>query len=446
MTLVQEPPRRWLARADATTALTLYLVLLLVIPSPMVLTALGQIGGPATLVALAAFAGFVLSWLLGPRDPLPGGRGVRNAALLFLLVFVTVYAHSNWLPLPIAERSPGDASLLRFIGFIGLVCLASTHINSRERLWKLVERFVLVIGAITVLAVAQMITGQQYVDRLSIPGLAGTIPDYMAVRGVLTRPSGTATHPIEYAAVLSMALPFTLALLAHGTTRPRLFRAIAALSVVVLLMTGSRTAIVCGVVVFAAMLPTWSRRTQLLSLVGGIAMVPVFFVAVPGFLGTMKGLFTGGSSDSSIVSRTNSYAIVGEYTGHHPWLGRGMGTFLSSYWIFDNQYLGLLVGAGVIGLLAMFALVWVAVASASRARRLLRAEDDRQLAAAARASALAGALALATFDAFSFAQAVGVFFFVIGMCGAVRRLADQLPESQPVREQGAWTTGHDLVA
>lgn len=416
---------------DTSTFLTLYLILLLAIPSPLVLTALGQIGGPATLLTFAFFAAFTLSAGLAAPDRLGGGRPLRTAALLFLLCFVTVFAHSSWLPLPSSERSPADATLLRLVGFVGLVCVTARQISTRERLWTLVERFVLIIGALAALAAVQMITGQQYVDRLSLPGLSGELPDNMATRGVLVRPSGTSTHPIEYAAVLSMGLPFALAVLSHRTTRPRLYRAIAAATAVVILMTASRTAIVCGAVAFIAMLPAWSPRTRLVAVAGAVAMIPVFFVAVPGFVGTIRGLFAGGTNDTSVASRVNSYAVAGQFVSHHPWLGRGMGTFVPSYWIFDNQYLGLLVSAGIVGVLATLGLIGTAVWSAGAARRRLRREDDRQLATAARAAVLAGTVSLALFDAFSFAQAAGLFFFVIGLCGAVHRLADRSTPTTP---------------
>ena len=47
-----------------------------------------------------------------------------------------------------------------------------------------------------------------------------------------------------------------------------------------------------------------------------------------------------------------SYAIAGEFIGRAPIFGRGFSTFLPSYRILDNQYLGLLIETGIVGLVA----------------------------------------------------------------------------------------------
>ena len=48
---------------------------------------------------------------------------------------------------------------------------------------------------------------------------------------------------------------------------------------------------------------------------------------------------------------------------------------------------------------------------------------ERELATAALAGTLAGAVALATFDVFAFQQASYTLFMLIGLCGATVRMA-----------------------
>ncbi len=407
---------------DAVTVLTLFLVLLYAIPSPMVLSAMGQVGGPSTLLALACFLWW--GWHVVQRPAsVPGVRHpVRNAALFFLLCVALSYAHSAGLPLPADERSPADAALIRMLGAVGLVCLVAEGVPDRERLWVFLRRWTLVIGALCVLALAQIVTKQVLVDRLSLPGLSPALNLALIQRGVITRPSGTSTHPIEFAAVMAMSMPLVFAVTASERRRPWLFRAIALAVPLVVLLTGSRTAIICGGVAFAVMLFGWKAKTRLIAAGVAAVLMAGTFVVLPGFLGTLKGLFSGASNDPSVMSRTESYRIAGLYWDHHLWLGRGVGTFDPKYWVFDNMYLNLLVSGGVLCVVALVVLIAVSIRSALQARRLSTLPADRELAIAALAGVLAGAFALATFDVFGFAQAQDTFFLLVGLCGALLRL------------------------
>ncbi|WP_141014140.1 O-antigen ligase family protein [Nocardioides sambongensis] len=408
---------------DGTRLLTAYWITLLVVPAPMVIGALGQVGGPSTLIALTC----ALAWgweQINRSEPAPTlPNMVRNAALVFLAAILVSYVNSALLPLPGDERSPADGALLKMVGAVGVVCLLCEGIRSMNQLWKLVERIVLGMGAVSALAMFQMATGEVWVDRISVPGLSAAEGLSVIQRGAITRPSGTATHPIEFAAFLAIGMPFALAVAARARHHSWLYRTIAVLVPLQLLLVGSRTAIVCGAVAFLVMLAAWRGRTRLLALGGSVVMMAVLFVAMPGLVGTIRGLFEGASGDPSVKSRTNSYVIVGEFWSHHPWFGRGVGTFLPKYWILDNQYLNLLMGAGLVGVVGLLALVAVASAAAGRSARVFDDAHDRVLAVAALAAIVAGAVSLALFDAFSFPQAAGLFFMSIGISGCLQRLS-----------------------
>lgn len=434
-------PRRRQGWPDVVTVLSVFLFLLLAVPSPMVITAMGQVGGPSTLLAFLCFLWW--AWHQVARtSPEPGvPQWVRNAALLMMVCALASYARSAALPLPSDERSPADAELIRIIGAAGLVCVLATGVTDRDRLWTLVRRWALMAGALATLALVQVITQQVWVDRLSVPGLSRALNLALVQRGLITRPSGTSTHPIEFAAVMSMAMPLVFAAAARERRHPRLFRIMSLAVPLVVLMTGSRTAIVCGGVAFLVMMVSWSSRKRLVAVGLALLMAVALFVALPGFLGTIRSMFSGASNDPSVRSRTNSYRIAELYWGHHQWLGRGWGTFLPKYWVFDNQYLNLLVAGGVIGLLSLIVLLVMAVRSAVAARSLLADPLERELATAALAGTLAGAFALATFDVFAFQQASYTFFMLIGLCGATLRFAVLAPAGAPQTAQPHLTAG-----
>jgi O-antigen ligase len=151
------------------------------------------------------------------------------------------------------------------------------------------------------------------------------------------------------------------------------------------------------------------------------------YVILPGVLGTMLRLFTGISEDASTRSRTDSYALAFEFIRQHPVFGRGLSTFLPRYRILDNQYLGLLIEAGIVGLVAFLALLVTALVVALRLSRTLLDPSDRSLARSLMATIACAALSCATFDVFGFPQVSGMLFFAIGAIGALIRFGGLAP-------------------
>ena len=400
--------------------LTVYLVLLFCVPSSMVIQALGQVGGPSTLLAAACFLWWL--WHLVSRRESSTDRPsrVRGAALLFLAAVTLAYAHSAGLAIPADERAPADGALIRMVGVTGLVCVAVDGIRSWDRLWDLARRWTLLLGALTMLVVVQIVTGEVWVDRLSLPGLSEPQGLALVQRGQITRPSGTSVHPIELASVLAMCMPLVVAVALRERARPWLLRSIAVAVPAVILVSGSRTALVCGAVAFCVMLLGWGMRARLAGLGAALLLLTVAAVTIPGLLGSLRGLFVGAAEDPSVTSRSDSWSVGWDSWSSHPWLGRGVGTFLPRYWIFDNQYLNLLVGGGVVVVGALLVLVVVAVNASLRAARRCTG-NERQLAFALAAGIVGGAVSLALFDAFSFPQALGSFFLLVGLAGSLHR-------------------------
>ena len=408
--------------ADATTVLTVYLVLLWCIPSSMVVPALGSAGSPSNLLGVAAFFWWVWFHISRTEVVGVGVQPVRAAMLGWLLVMLVVYAHAMAGPIPGDEVSVADNGVLRLLGMGGILLLANDGIASYDQLQVLLRRLSLAAGAVAVLGFVQYVTHQIWIDRLSIPGLSPGVAVELGARSGFVRPSGTSASAIEYGVVLSVALPVVIALAIGERNRRWAYQLLLVPMILSIYLSVSRSAYLCAVVGLLVLALSWSNRQRLQAL-GLMLVVSVgMYLSVPGLLGTIVGLFSRADEDPSVASRTGSYEIAGEFIANSPVVGRGFGTFLPRYWILDNGYLGLLIEGGVLGLTGFLVLLTSGVLAARRAWAVTTG-DARVLAWAVMASVLAGASCLALFDTFAFPQSSGCLFLVLGIAGAMRRLA-----------------------
>jgi O-antigen ligase len=310
--------------------------------------------------------------------------------------------------------------------------VASDGIPTLARNRVLAQRIVLCVGLVAVFGLIQFATKQLWVDRISIPGLtSGAAAWSLGQRSGLTRPSGTSTSPIEYAVVLTMVLPLAIVMARRARGRRWVYVCLLGAIGFAILLSLSRSAIVCGLVALVVLIAAWPPRARLVATGVVLAMFVAVYLTVPGVLGTIGRLFTGASDDSSIQSRTGSYDIAGDFIAQSPLLGRGFGTFLPKYWILDNGYLGLLIEGGVLGLAGLLAVISAALWLAVKARGLAVDAEDKEIAQALVAGIAAGASGLAFFDTFGFPQTAGSFFLMIGLAGSTWRLTRV--EAAPVR-------------
>ena len=427
-------PRAARSPTHAGVVLYAWAAALLLIPSTLVFAPLGGAGTPAQILGLAAAA-----WWLGvqldrsdsaPRPPIR----TRAAMGAFALAMLLSYVAATHRPVEAIEVSSADRGLILVVSWTGLVLLTTDGLVSRHDLSRLLRFLVSCMALVSVLGVVQYVTHTSYVDQLQIPGLS-TQQALSSVydRNGLARTAGTATHPIEFGVVLTMMLPIALHFGLTDTHRSRFARWGPVIAICSALpMTMSRSAFLGLAVVLAILLPSWAaarRKVAYLAVVAGLGAV---YLLLPGVLGTMLRLFTGISGDDSARSRTDSYGLAFDFIAQHPLFGRGLSTFLPSYRILDNQYLGLLIEAGIIGLLAFLALLVTTLVVARQLSLRLSQPDDRSLARSLMAAVASATFACATFDAFGFPQVSGMLFFLIGAVGALYRLSGFVPvESGP---------------
>lgn len=414
-------------RPDVVVLLTGYLVLLLAIPSRLTFAPLGAAGSPAQLVGLLALAWWIFHQIQRTTPELPGTHPVRRMFIVTACAFLASYIAAMTRTIDATEASSADLAMVAVAAWGGILLLTHDGVASWSRLIVLLRRVTMAGGALATLGVIQFVTGDLIVDKMSIPGLrANAGLSDLALRNGFNRPAGTALHPIELGAVLAMILPIALTLALRDRDRNAIRRwfPVAAIALATVLSI-SRSALIASLTALIVLAVSWDRTRRL---VGGIVLIgfgAVVFLTVPGLLGSLVGLFTGIEGDSSAQSRSGSYEIAAEFIARAPVLGRGLFTFLPRYRILDNQYLGLLIDVGVVGLICFVGLVAAGVHCA-RAVRLASADPATQeLGQSLVAAIVAGAVGFALFDGFSFPMAVGLFFLLLGSAGAMWRLTRQ---------------------
>ncbi len=421
---------------DAVTLLSVYVFLLMIIPSPLVFAPLGGAGGPDTIFGVLLLFVYLLALVTPPVMLARGRQPIRVAAVVFTCVVLAAYISANRRPLPTLEQNGADRGVILMLGWLGVMLVAADGISSMERLKTLFRRIVMGATAIATLAITQFFTGLNTAKYIQIPGLTTqTAFTDLLTRDQLNRPSATAIDPIELAAVLAICLPIAVhqARFAPPSRRPIRWLQVAVIGAA-LPMTVSRTGIIALLVASIVVLSTWPKRERWVAYIVALFGFGGMFVATSNLLSELGKLFTQVGSDTSSASRTGAFGSSAQFIIQHPWLGRGFGTFLpATYFFTDDQYLSSLIEIGIIGLMALLALFVTGWMVARNARRMSGDPETRHLAQCVAASVAAAAVTFATFDALAFAMAAGLTFLILGCAGALWRLV-QAAAAAPASE------------
>ncbi|QEO15039.1 O-antigen ligase domain-containing protein [Agromyces intestinalis] len=430
---------------DAVTMLTVYIALVCLVPSNLAISALGTLGRPSLLWGL-----FLALWWVTHnvqahgRAVVPPPQPVRLALAALIVVALVSFAVAVLRGQPADQVTPAINALIRFVSYGGVALVAMDGIRTMRDLRTLVARLVLLVGVVALLGLVQTGTGMSIVDEISIPGFNRTEEGGIQVRGSFVRAAGTAVHPLEYATVLAICLPLALAyaMVGEHSKRNGLFHLRLWLPLLVIasatLVSASRSALLGFGVGLIAMLPALPRRARGYTLLATAVLVAAVIVVFPGMFGTMMSMFTGVSTEPSAISRTTGLARAPGFIAVSPLVGAGLGTFLPRYYIFDNQWVLLAVEIGLLGVLAFASLLLTAMWSAWAARRASAEHDVLQFGQGLVAACLTAAVLMIGFDALSFPMSASILFLVIGLCGALRAVADadrwilaSLPDSSP---------------
>jgi hypothetical protein len=125
---------------DAVTVLTVYIELLLAVPSSLTISSLGSAGRPASLWALAVALWWVASRIQRVTPSRTGRLWVNIGIYLFVGIVLVSYASALLRGLPPEEVSPADSALLRVVGWAGIALVASEGIDDPQRFRSLLRR------------------------------------------------------------------------------------------------------------------------------------------------------------------------------------------------------------------------------------------------------------------------------------------------------------------
>ena len=434
-------------QSDALPALICYVVVLVGIPSALIVKPLGAAGTPAQIIAICLLGWWLASRIIS-RQPPQRSNPVKWLMLIFIVAILSSYAAGMTRPISYSvEVSSSDRSLLSLCAWSGVVLVMIDGITTRRRLDTLLR---VLAGGVTVIAILGIIQFAFKVDLAHIikyPGLTqNTLYGQLVGRSKYDRVSGTTNHPIEFGVVLSAALPLLFHFARSSETRDQRRRwwfAVALVSVA-LPMSVARSGMLGGFIAIVYLFYTWPGWLRLRVAIIGILGALSMSVVVPGLLGTIRGLFVNASSDPSTLGRTADYAPVIHYFDQHPIFGRGIGTFIPSlYRTLDNAYLGLLVEAGLFGMLALIVLFFGTGFVASSVRRNTKSESTRDLAQCLKAAIAVVGINAATFDALGFAMCAGMIFLYVGATGALWSIetqarAETRPPLRRPLSQRAW--------
>jgi O-antigen ligase len=415
-------------RADGATLVGFYLMALLVVPARLVL-AIPMTLPPALVIAL----GLGLLWFATQMvDTLGMGKGhneVRFVLALYLSAHLLTYGIATRRYLPTDELTVADSSLIRILATVSVAIFLCDAIASRERLDRVLRVVLACVAVSAAVGLVQFGLGVDLPAYINLPGLRVQETSYAAFesRSIFRRPTGTTNHPIEFGLICAVAVPlgahYVFKARDSGTPAGRWWLCLALVGLGAMTAL-SRTAILGLVASAVVMLITLPKRRKISVLTVGGGFFLAASMAVPGLFGTLRGMFSNIENDPSITARTADYADIARVIDQHPLMGRGFGTFLpSKFSILDNQFLLTIVENGYIGLVVLVGLLATGVYAAVRARSLTTDEDLKGIGGCLIAAILVCGIGSATFDLLAFGVATGTLFVMVGMSGALLRIA-----------------------
>ncbi len=436
---------------DSTTLLIGSSFVLLLIPSRLVIGALGGAGTPAAVLGM--FGGWL--WLLGVLVPAVGSakgrQPVRGAVIFYFLAVVASYVVASMRGLDPVEARAADRGIFVAASTVAFALVAADGIRTRARLEQLLRAVVVAGSGLALIGILQFTISFDVASMIRIPGLTVEESKYEAItsRAEFNRVAGTTYHPIEFSAVLTMLLPLAL----HFTfssppgRRRRWWLAVGIIAAAIP-MSVSRTGTVGLVALALILFPTWTGARRRQALLAGVAFAVVMKALVPGLLGTIRALFLSLGVDPSVTNRRIDYGYVTSFITERPIFGRGFGTFLPSRYDFlDNQFLLSLVETGVVGLVALLGVFAIGVGCLRGARRRSEHPATRDLAQSLLAGLVVALITCGTFDFLSFPTARILAFLLVGCAGALWRMERQGAATGKGQDEMATTaTAHSPAA
>jgi O-antigen ligase len=389
---------------------------------------------PARFILFIAAGLFILTRLAGQHSRYRLGVLGPVLAIYFLCTLVA-YGTGMRPSTPVARA---DYYFVREILLISVVLFCFTVIHGYVGLRRIIKGLVAggVVSAVS--AILALFTGVEVATKLRLPGLddLGPLISNDLVRMEVVRPQGSADHPLELAAVLTVIFPLALGLtqcLRARGERWWLWAVATAIILAGIVVTVSRSAVIVVPVLVVVMAWHWPVRRTLgmLAVLIGVVIAGMTF-NVPVFK-AYSSIFGLGLQESSANDR--QVAAENLISNHLSWFGM-YGQYPP---ILDNQYLSRLAEAGLFGLLTYTMMVATALVLAFLAFRNARNRANTELPAGSAhlflglvASLTACALMSLILDVAGFTQVWTMMWLLIASSAVAFRIS-RAPDDQFAR-------------
>jgi O-Antigen ligase len=416
------------ARSHAVPMLQLFALTVMIIPSDIVIRAIGAEGYAAALIGMFAFAAFMAATLLGLHAPLRHRHPIRGVLCLLWMTALASYVLMDRSALTMTELASADRLMMQLAVITGVALVAAECLTSLLDVRRVLRALTWGGAFCGVVAALQYWASLDITPYLrELPGFSDNLDNPAIVaRAALDRVQGTSITAIELGVVAGMLLPLAIYLAMYDNDRTARSRwAPVALIGLAIPTSVSRSAVISVALALAVLVVLMPTRQRLVALCAAPLAVAGVFMSAPGVVGTLMGFFRAGTSDESVMARLYDYPEVERLLHQAPWFGHGGGTYLpeNSMYILDNQYLKTAIELGLIGVVVLAAYFLVPMIVALVARRRSSDPELRLLCAALAGAALAAAACSLTFDSLSFPMFSNVYALVIGLIGACWRLA-----------------------
>jgi O-antigen ligase len=383
-----------------------------------------------TPVSIAWYVGGVLlllCWLARQQVRSPH----RPAVLLAMAMLAATLVSSAALMVrgPVADQASQSLQLLtREVGMLAAVVLVMVVIGSTADLVRVVQGIVVGAAISALMALVQAATGVELAGALVLPGLVdqgsgATVGELLRAGAV--RPAGSAGHPLELAAVLTVVFPLALGLTLSRRARGGVTWPWATASAIIALgafSTISRSVVVGLVAALVVMAWRWPVRRVAVG--GSVLVVAVLGAVVAGvpLVSRLADVVVDGTSDNSVGSRTSGLSYALQQLPAHWLVGQGAGTYdVSKQPVLDNFYLTRLVESGIVGLAALLAMVggtWLIAFGASRRAVTSPGVGDFELVNGILGSVTAIAVVALILDIGGFAQISTLLYVLVALAGS----------------------------
>lgn len=422
-----------LMERNAVPMILTYFFLLLILPAKLVLPGFGAIGGPATIFGLCLFVWWTAGVCIRALGFVRGPNLMRFALAVYTGVFLTSYALAPLRAQTELEISGGDRAVIQLFAWLGVALVTCDGLRTMKQVHAVVRGLLVLLAVVGVIGILQFSLHMDLVQYIRPPGLIlNDEIDTFKTRALFLRPYSTTQHPIELAVLMSCGIPLALFYALHGRTNAGLLKGFgipplmgwifAATFGMAMMMTVSRSGILCTAIALLVIALGWPMRWW----AAGIGMLFVFIGAVrlvvPGLLDIVGALFEDTEKDPSIQGRLEDIASLERLLPSVWQHGLGPGSWSKvDYFILDNEFFATVMEMGVPGIFALGLLFGIALVLLIRVMR--KHSFHTRFALTLAAVLLAQIASMVTFDAFDFQQFAGVFFFTLGLIGAVWRLS-----------------------